>query len=109
MKVLAGPKYRSVAVNDISYIHITEKSVFLKDFSGREYALDYSLDHVQELLDPAKFYRINRDCIVNIESISQMTSYSSSRLKLTLKTEKDSGIFVVSRDKVGDFKRWIDR
>ncbi|HEX2976048.1 MAG TPA: LytTR family DNA-binding domain-containing protein [Bacteroidales bacterium] len=107
--IRSGPKYRSVAVHDISYIHITEKSVFLKDFSGREYALDYSLDHVQELLDPAKFYRINRDCIVNIESISQMTSYSSSRLQLTLKTEKDSGIFVVSRDKVGDFKRWIDR
>lgn len=107
--IRSGPKYRSVAVKDISHIHITEKSVFIKDFSGREYALDYSLDQLQEMLDPGKFYRINRDCIVNIESVSQMVSYSSSRLQLTLRTEKDSANFVVSRDKVVNFKKWIDR
>jgi DNA-binding LytR/AlgR family response regulator len=48
-------------------------------------------------------------CIVNLEAISLMYSYSSSRLQLTLKDKEKNDLFVVSRDKVAEFKRWIDR
>jgi len=64
---------------------------------------------LQNILDPSKFFRINRECIVSIDAISLMYSYSSSRLQLTLKNEKGKDIFVVSRDKVAEFKRWIDK
>jgi DNA-binding LytR/AlgR family response regulator len=64
---------------------------------------------LQSMLDPRKFFRINRECIVNIDAITLMHSYSSSRLQLTLKGTEQSELFVVSREKVADFKRWIDR
>jgi len=64
---------------------------------------------LQEMLDPRKFFRINRECIVNIDSISLMYSYSSSRLQLSLKGQEQNELFVVSRDKVTDFKKWIDK
>jgi hypothetical protein len=38
-----------------------------------------------------------------------MHSYSSSRLQLTLKNKDQSDLFVVSREKVADFKKWIDK
>ena len=104
-----GDKFRSVPAVEISHFHITERSVFLSDFNGRDYGVDYSLDHLQEMLDPRKFFRINRECIVNIDSISLMYSYSSSRLQLTLKDQEQNELFVVSRDKVADFKKWIDK
>lgn len=104
-----GDKFRSVPAGEISHFHITERSVFLSDFNGRDYGVDYSLDHLQEMLDPRKFFRINRECIVNIDSISLMYSYSSSRLQLTLKDQEQNELFVVSRDKVADFKKWIDK
>ncbi len=104
-----GDKFRSVPAGEISHFHITERSVFLSDFNGRDYGVDYSLDHLQEMLDPRKFFRINRECIVNIDSISLMYSYSSSRLQLTLKDQEQTELFVVSRDKVADFKKWIDK
>jgi DNA-binding LytR/AlgR family response regulator len=107
-----GEKFRSVPTGEISHFHINERNVFISDFQGRDYGVDYSLEQLQSMLDPRKFFRINRECIVNIDSISLMYSYSSSRLQLTLKdrskSEKDD-LFVVSRDKVAEFKKWIDR
>jgi DNA-binding LytR/AlgR family response regulator len=104
-----GEKYRSVPAREISHFHINERSVFLTDNQGRDYGIDYSLDQLQNLLDPHKFYRINRECIVNIEAIALMHSFSSSRLQLTLKNMDKNEMFVVSRDKVTEFKRWIDK
>ncbi|MFN8240456.1 MAG: LytTR family DNA-binding domain-containing protein [Bacteroidales bacterium] len=104
-----GDKFRSVSVKEACYFHITGKNVFLRDMQGRDYGLDYSLEELQGVLDPRKFFRINRDCIVNIDSISLMQSYSSSRLQLSINNEEKSELFVVSREKVPAFKNWIDR
>jgi DNA-binding LytR/AlgR family response regulator len=104
-----GEKFRSVTTGEISHFYITERNVFLCDFQGKDYGVDYSLEQLQAMLNPRKFYRINRECIINIDSINLMYSYSSSRLQLTLKNGEKSDLFVVSRDKVADFKKWIDR
>lgn len=104
-----GERYRSVPNADINHVHIIERCVLLCDHQGKDYGIDYSLDQLQTLLDPRKFFRINRECIVNIEAISLMHSFSSSRLQLTLKGYDKSEEFVVSRDKVTEFKRWIDK
>jgi len=104
-----GDKFKPVPVKEISHFHICEKNVFLKDFQDIDYGIDYSLEQLQTILDPRKFFRINRDCTVNIDAITLMYSYSSSRLQLTLKNEHKSDLFVVSRDKVTAFKKWVDR
>ena len=61
------------------------------------------------MLDPRKFFRINRECIVNIDSVTMMYSYSSSRLQLTMRGIEENELFVVSRDRVAEFKKWADR
>jgi DNA-binding LytR/AlgR family response regulator len=104
-----GDKFRSIPVKEVSHFHISEKNVFLRDYQNKDYGIDYSLEQLQGILDPRKFFRINRDCIVNIDAINLMHSYSSSRLQLTLKNEMKNDLFVVSRDKVSAFKKWVDR
>ena len=104
-----GDKFRSVVTGEISHFHICEKSVFLADTAGRDYGIDYSLDQIEEMLDPSRFFRINRECIVNIDSVTLKYSYSSSRLQLTVKGREQSDVFVVSRERVAEFKKWADR
>jgi len=104
-----GEKYRSVPIREVSHFHIRERNVFLSDYCGKDYGVDNSLEELQGILDPRKFFRINRECIVNIDAITLMHSYSSSRLQLILKDREKSDIFVVSREKVSDFKKWIDK
>ena len=45
----------------------------------------------------------------NVDAITLMHSYSSNRLQLNIKNRDQSDLFVVSRDKVSEFKKWIDR
>ncbi len=104
-----GEKYRSVQVSDVRYFHISERSVFLRDVNGKDYGIEHSLEKLQGMLDPSKFFRINRDCTVNISSITLMYSHSASRMQLSISGEPDSDLFVVSREKVASFKKWIDR
>ena len=106
--VKIGIKYKSISVNEISHFFINEKSIFLRCTTGRDYAVDYSLEKLQQVLNPDEFFRINRNCIISIHSISEMISLSSSRLQLKLKNEKNDN-FIVSRDKVHEFKEWTDR
>jgi DNA-binding LytR/AlgR family response regulator len=104
-----GEKYKSVPTSEISHFHICERNVFLCDFQGTDYGIDYSLEQLQSSMDPRKFFRINRECIVNIDAISMMHSYSSTRLQLALKNKEKSDLFIVSRDKVANFKNWVDK
>ena len=72
----------------------------------RSYPIDYTLDKLIEELNPRKFYRINRSCIVNIDAIEDVISYSNSRLKLKL-TAFDKEDIIVARERVKDFKNWF--
>jgi len=107
-----GSHYRSVPVSEICCFYILERATMIRTFAGREYSIDNSLDSLQKTVNPENFFRINRNCLINISAVSDIISYSSSRLQLKL-NEKipsiDEDYFVVSRDKVNEFKKWIDK
>lgn len=102
-------RFISVPVKEISYFYLTEGNTFIRCFNGRSYGIEFSLEQLLRIVDPFNFFRINRNCIVNIDAITEMLSYSTSRLQLKLKSEEKSDAFVVSRDKVSEFKKWVDK
>jgi DNA-binding LytR/AlgR family response regulator len=59
------------------------------------------------MIAPGQFFRINRNCIVNINAVRDILYYSSSRLKLN--GDRPVYDIVVSKDKVSEFKKWIDK
>lgn len=106
--VKIGNHFHSVSVNEIQCFLIQERATFLRTMSGKKYDLDYSLDQLQKLVDPAIFFRINRNYLIHIDAIQDIFSYSSNRLGVKLKM-LDHLDMIVSRDKVADFKMWLDR
>lgn len=74
---------------------------------NRSYLLDHSLEHWNGHLDPVLFFRVNRTFIVHVNAIKDIISYTNSRLKLILRSYSESEI-IVSRERVKDFKNWID-
>ena len=73
----------------------------------RKYILDYTLETLEGILDPAQYFRLNRSIIVHIEAIKDVVVYSSSRLKITPHQAFDKEM-IVSREKVQAFKHWFD-
>lgn len=107
--IKVGSNFKSVSVNDINHIYIENKGTYVQTFASRSYAIDFTIDQLMDILDPEKFYRINRSCVVNIDAITQLSAYSTSRLQLSLENQNKNELFVVSRDRVSDFKKWMDR
>jgi len=107
--VRVGENYKSIPDKEIACFYILERATFLRTLADKDYAIDYSLDNLQERIDPDKFFRINRNCIVNINEIDDIHSYSSSRLKIKLNSDKPIYDLIVSKDKVREFKKWIDK
>lgn len=107
--VKIGRHYQPVAVSRILCFYIRERSTFLRTDSGKNYAIDYSLDKIERLLDPQQFFRVNRNFIVRYSAIRDIVAYSSNRLKITLLTPPDTEEILVSRERTGEFKNWMDR
>ena len=102
-----GEKIQSVETVDISIFFSEEKVTFLQTKENRRYILDYTLDQLEGMLDPKKFFRVNRKYIASFSAIAEIHTYSNSRLKIKLANCDDNDI-LVSREKVGDFKDWLD-
>jgi DNA-binding LytR/AlgR family response regulator len=102
-----GEHIKVFTTEDIQCFYIMEKYTFLQNNSGRDYAISYSLDQLEDLLDPAQFFRINRKFIVSFSAISDIISYSNSRLKVKLNSNQSDDL-IVSREKVQDFKKWLE-
>lgn len=106
--VNAGLHTKSIDIEKINLFYSLEKSTFLLDNSGKSYDINYSLEQIETLVDPARFFRINRKYIVNIKAIIDIISYSGSSLKLTIDKSTDDNI-LVSRSKLAEFKKWLER
>lgn len=106
--VKVGDKIKAIPTKEIAFFYSESKATFAQDFNGKSFLIDFSLDQLLDILDPKKFYRLNRKYIASFESIEDMRSYSNSRLKLILKNCKDQDI-LMSREKVTDFKNWLDQ
>jgi DNA-binding LytR/AlgR family response regulator len=104
-----GSHCKSIMTEDIKYFFIVERSTFMKTFQGKIFDMDYSLDQLEKMLDPEKFYRINRKFIINLSAITDIITWSSSRLKIKMADEEENHDMVVSREKVSEFKKWLDR
>ncbi len=103
-----GEHLRSVEVKEILFFYSLEKATFAQTTDGRKHILDFTLDQLEGLIDPNRFYRINRKYFVAVDSIQDMISFTNSRLKLLLKTSDDADV-IVARERVQEFKEWLDR
>ena len=92
----------------IAYIFSEDKNNYLVTFDGQRYIIDSSLDVIAEELDPEYFFRISRGCIVSMKAIDTITKQMGGRLRLEAHPAP-SFEMTVSRSRVDDFLKWLER
>ena len=105
--VKVGEHIRSIPADQASVFYAEGRDVYLVTNQGRKFIIDYTLESLEEILNPSVFFRLNRSFILNINSIKDVLVYSNSRLKILLSHDFPKEI-IVSREKVNDFKEWFD-
>lgn len=105
--VFKGELIKSLNTSEIAYFLSKNKKVWLVDHQNNQYYLTESLNKLEKKLDPRKFFRINRELILHIQSIVHMVNYSRSRVKLVLHPPLQ-GDSIVSVERSARFKLWLD-
>jgi two-component system, LytTR family, response regulator LytT len=103
-----GQRLFFINTDDICFFQADNKIVYLVDKEGSKYVVEYTMESLEDQLDPQQFFRLNRSFIVSINAIEQVKPYYNSRLKLSIKYIANQAEMVVSRDRVADFKQWAD-
>lgn len=101
-------KLVSVDVEEIAYFYSDGRLNFFKTNDNRKFVVDYTMDDLEDMLDPNQFFRISRAFYVSVNSIDQIHDYFGNRLLLNLKPAVDKEA-IVSREKVTDFKKWMGK
>lgn len=104
-----GNKIQFKNVEDAAFFSAEDKICHLHSYApGKKYLIDHTLEELEsQLLDPEKFFRINRQYILNIDSIKEVRN-DNQRLTVILKTGSDR-ILQVSKTKTSEFKAWLDK
>jgi len=95
-------------IQDIAYILLDTGITYIYTLDNRQFTSNSSLDEIMKWLDPISFYRANRQFIVNIRAIASILLYGKNQLKLIIKPELRADV-IISKNKVSEFKNWLDQ
>jgi len=105
--VKVGTTIKTIATDDILFFETRESLSFITTIQGNHFPVDYTLDELEALLQPKDYFRINRKIIINIKSIEKVDTYFNSRL-VVVNPLLEGDARIVSRERVNDFKDWLD-
>lgn len=106
--VTAGARVFTFKTSEIAYFTIEERATFLRLFDGRHFAVEYSLEKLSQMLDPAEFFRINRHMLLSLHAIREMHAISAGKLKIDLHPAAAQETFV-SAERMTEFKNWLGK
>jgi two-component system LytT family response regulator len=107
MLVQSGETLVSIPLEDVAYF---QKALVVRVVTraGRAYPVSQSLDELEQTLDPAQFFRLNRQVIARAEAIVRIDRGFKGKLELSLDPPLAEGC-TVSQERAGALRDWLDR
>lgn len=101
-----GEKLVSVEAGNIAYFQTRHGVVHLVTMQSKRYLMDQNLDELGLQLDPDKFFRANRQYLINFSAIKTVHKYHKGKLLVELLLATDESL-TVSSEKAGIFREWL--
>jgi DNA-binding LytR/AlgR family response regulator len=106
--IKVGEHLKTIEVENILYFFSQDKATFCMTGDNRNFILDFTLEQLEDMINPQEFFRVNRKYMVKAGAIQDIIHYTNSRLRLVLKGSQDADI-IVARERVQQFKEWLDQ
>ncbi len=104
--IKVGDKIKSIEIDKILAFYSLEKATYLFTDEQRSYVIDYSLEQLEQLINPEMFFRINRKFMVSHKVCTDILAWTNSRIRIRIEGLDDE--IIVARERVSDFKTWLD-
>jgi DNA-binding LytR/AlgR family response regulator len=105
--VLKNKKYINVLTENIAFFYVKYESAMIMSFNKEEYFVKYSLEQLQQLLPEKQFFRLNRQYLINFQTVKEVEHYFARKLLVNpVIPIKDK--LLVSKEKVSGFLHWLD-
>jgi DNA-binding LytR/AlgR family response regulator len=101
-----GQQLNSLKTDLIAYCFADGKLCWAVDKQHQKHLLEQNLSQLEAQLDPARFFRINRNLLVHIDAIQKVHIWLGGRLKLEFSAPPPTET-IVSRERVNEFKEWL--
>jgi two-component system response regulator LytT len=101
-----GDRLIPVETAEIAFFYTREKSNYLRTKENQSYIIDLSLDEIEGMVDPKKFFRTNRQTIISAGVVEKVHLWFGSKLKVDLNPKHDEET-IVSREKATAFRQWL--
>ncbi|MGP0075847.1 MAG: LytR/AlgR family response regulator transcription factor [Bryobacteraceae bacterium] len=98
-----GEKIEFVDLDQVTHFFASDKLTFAST-PAKNYAVDYTIQELEQKLDPAKFVRVHRATLVNVAHVQELHSWFAGRMMVRLKDPKHTEL-TVSRDRVRALKQ----
>ncbi len=105
--IKVGDKIKSIETDKILAFYSMAKASFLFTEDQRSYVIDYSLEQIEQLVNPEIFFKISRKFIVSHRACADVLAWTNSRLRLKIQGLEEE--IIVARERVADFKAWLDQ
>lgn len=103
-----GTKNIPLKVSDISYVFHEEEYNFARTFEKEDFLIPASLDTIQQQLPPRKFFRVNRQMLVNLDACEHFENIEHQKIQVHLRPKHNQPV-IISQKRARDFRDWIKR
>jgi DNA-binding LytR/AlgR family response regulator len=104
--VTIGRQMKLIPADEVAYFFTENKIVYLVTFQHAKYNTGFTLERLEQQLNPTLFFRINRQFIINISAIEKLFPASKSRMKVVLKPETIYDT-ITSFGRTESFSNWM--
>lgn len=101
-----GEHIKTIETKDVAYFYTEARANFLITKDAKRYVIDFNLDQLDQMLNPKQFYRINRQFIISLQSIDEMSTWTKGRVMIKLKPASKLET-IVSTERSAEFKKWL--
>lgn len=104
--VRKGEELISIETEAIAYFQSRNGVVYLISAQGTTFIIDFNLDELTQQMDPAKFFRANRQFLIAYDGIKKTHRYYKGKLLVEMERPTDEPI-TISSEKASEFKQWL--
>jgi DNA-binding LytR/AlgR family response regulator len=107
MVVKKGMENIALQLDNIVLFYTENKVVYVIDRTGKKYLSDKNLGELEEELDENRFFRANRQYIINIDYVKGFKSFEKVKLLVDLMVSEINHSIIISQETAPAFRKWV--